>query len=221
MEATTFDVFDMPPAEEHQMYIRNISTHVAQKFVQTGEDNLDEEVQTEDVDVADLWTQHPPEGLAVSGGQKDDDDDAVKTASVFARQMAAARSDERDNGGVNDEGDATSVVSGAAPTGATYDVLSLGKFLDGAGSVIMQLLEEEETQNYDAGSPSGALVSQGVFDVQTTPLMSGGRFGIALAFPAIRPTVLALSFGAPQKSKTSPVRHCGSVCIWNLASYEK
>ena len=52
-------------------------------------------------------------------------------------------------------------------------------------------------------------------------MMAGGRCGIALAFPAVRPTVVALSFGAPVKSKTSPLRHSGAVCVWNLASYDK
>ena len=138
------------------MYIRNISTRVAQKFVQTGEDNLDEEVQTEDVDVEDRWTQHPPEGLiacGVGGG-------GTTTTTAISSSAAAATSQF-----IKDITRAEEVVCAAgsnASSTASYDVLTLGKFIDAAGSLVAQLIEEE-TQMRDMGAAvagGGTLVSQ-------------------------------------------------------------
>ena len=38
-------------------------------YVQTNEDNLEHEVQTEEIDTKDKWTQHPAEDLVDCGGQ--------------------------------------------------------------------------------------------------------------------------------------------------------
>lgn len=39
-----------------------------QAYVQCNEDNTDRDIQTEEVDMTDKWTQHPPEAKAVCGG---------------------------------------------------------------------------------------------------------------------------------------------------------
>lgn len=36
--------------------------------MQCNEDNTDRDIQTEEVDMTDKWTQHPPESKAACGG---------------------------------------------------------------------------------------------------------------------------------------------------------
>lgn len=38
-------------------------------YVQYNEDNVDRDVQTEEIETRVVWTQHPGEGTAVSGGE--------------------------------------------------------------------------------------------------------------------------------------------------------
>ena len=166
LEATTFDIFDMPPAEEHQMYIRNISTHVAQKFVQTGEDNLDEEVQTEDIDVDDRWTQHPPEGIEVCGVGESSSSSSNPTTSTAIFSSAAANAKQFVNqlGRAMEDDDAEYGRNASSRKAASYDVLTLGKFLDSASALVNQLIEEENQMRDIGAGPGGvkggALVAQ-------------------------------------------------------------
>lgn len=39
-------------------------------YVQYNEDNVDRDIQTEEIETRGVWTQHPGEGTAVSGGEQ-------------------------------------------------------------------------------------------------------------------------------------------------------
>ncbi|XP_036720042.1 cytoplasmic dynein 2 intermediate chain 1 isoform X2 [Balaenoptera musculus] len=67
----TFSLLDLPPVNEYDMYIRNFGKkNTKQAYVQYNEDNVDRDVQTEEVETQEVWTQHPGEGAAVSGGSE-------------------------------------------------------------------------------------------------------------------------------------------------------
>ncbi|XP_059964411.1 cytoplasmic dynein 2 intermediate chain 1 [Mesoplodon densirostris] len=67
----TFSLLDLPPVNEYDMYIRNFGRkNTKQAYVQYNEDNADRDVQTEEVETQEVWTQHPGEGAAVSGGSE-------------------------------------------------------------------------------------------------------------------------------------------------------
>ncbi|XP_032499343.1 WD repeat-containing protein 60 isoform X1 [Phocoena sinus] len=67
----TFSLLDLPPVSEYDMYIRNFGRrNTKQAYVQYNEDNVDRNVQTEEVETQEVWTQHPGEGVAVSGGSE-------------------------------------------------------------------------------------------------------------------------------------------------------
>ncbi|KAM5302622.1 cytoplasmic dynein 2 intermediate chain 1 isoform 2-T2 [Glossophaga mutica] len=67
----TFSVLDLPPVNEYDMYIRNFGKkNTKQAYVQCNEDSVDRDVQTEETETREVWTQHPGEGAAVSGGSK-------------------------------------------------------------------------------------------------------------------------------------------------------
>ncbi|XP_044033202.1 cytoplasmic dynein 2 intermediate chain 1 isoform X2 [Siniperca chuatsi] len=58
----TFSLLDLPPVNEYDMYIRSFGTaNTKQAYVQCNEDNADRDIQTEEIEVCEKWTQHPPE----------------------------------------------------------------------------------------------------------------------------------------------------------------
>uniref|UniRef100_A0A3P8T8R5 Dynein 2 intermediate chain 1 n=1 Tax=Amphiprion percula TaxID=161767 RepID=A0A3P8T8R5_AMPPE len=60
--STTVSLFDLPPVNEYDMYIRNFGTaNTKQAYVQCNEDNADRDIQTEEIEMCEKWTQHPPE----------------------------------------------------------------------------------------------------------------------------------------------------------------
>lgn len=98
--STTFSILDLPPVNEYDMYIKNFgsantkqvcllyfftsrttcfkealtfitcSNSSVQAYVQCNEDNADRDVQTEEVETCEKWTQHPPESGGACGGEK-------------------------------------------------------------------------------------------------------------------------------------------------------
>lgn len=70
----TFSLLDLPPVNEYDMYIRNFGKkNTKQAYVQYNEDNVERDIQTEDIETREVWTQHPGEGTAVSGGSEEKD----------------------------------------------------------------------------------------------------------------------------------------------------
>ncbi|XP_051008441.1 cytoplasmic dynein 2 intermediate chain 1 [Acomys russatus] len=70
----TFSLLDLPPVNEYDMYIRNFGKkNTKQAYVQYNEDNVERDIQTEDIETREVWTQHPAEGTAVSGGSEEKD----------------------------------------------------------------------------------------------------------------------------------------------------
>uniref|UniRef100_A0A3Q2X409 Dynein 2 intermediate chain 1 n=1 Tax=Haplochromis burtoni TaxID=8153 RepID=A0A3Q2X409_HAPBU len=58
----TFSLLDLPPVNEYDMYIRNFgNANTKQAYVQCNEDNTDRDIQTEEIEMSEKWTQHPPE----------------------------------------------------------------------------------------------------------------------------------------------------------------
>ncbi|XP_053268288.1 cytoplasmic dynein 2 intermediate chain 1 isoform X1 [Pleuronectes platessa] len=64
----TVSLLDLPPVNEYDMYIRTFGTaNTKQAYVQCNEDNADRDVQTEEIEVSERWTQHPPEHSGACG----------------------------------------------------------------------------------------------------------------------------------------------------------
>lgn len=71
----TFSLLDLPPVNEYDMYIRNFGKkNTRQAYVQCNEDNVERDIQTEELETREVWTQHPGEGAAVSGGKASRED---------------------------------------------------------------------------------------------------------------------------------------------------
>ncbi|XP_010220533.1 PREDICTED: WD repeat-containing protein 60, partial [Tinamus guttatus] len=67
--SVSFTLLDLPPVNEYDMYIRNFGRmNTKQAYVQYNEDNIERDIQTEEVETLEKWTQHPGESAIVSGG---------------------------------------------------------------------------------------------------------------------------------------------------------
>ena len=70
LDVSAFDMFDLPPVKEYELYIRSFGrSDTQQAYVQTRDDDVERDVQTDEIEVLSKWTQHPPdEDTAVGGG---------------------------------------------------------------------------------------------------------------------------------------------------------
>ncbi|NXH42541.1 WDR60 protein, partial [Dicaeum eximium] len=79
--SVSFSLLDLPPVNEYDMYIRNFGKmNTKQAYVQCNEDNLDRDIQTEEIETLEKWTQHPGESALVSGGPINSQDTSVNGA---------------------------------------------------------------------------------------------------------------------------------------------
>ena len=61
LDIAKYDLFDLPPIAYEALMAGQ--TNRVQATCQTGEDDLDEELQTDSIEVLQKWTQHPPPPL--------------------------------------------------------------------------------------------------------------------------------------------------------------
>ncbi|XP_036103429.1 WD repeat-containing protein 60 isoform X2 [Molossus molossus] len=87
----TFSLLDLPPVNEYDMYIRNFGKkNTKQAYVQCNDDDVERDIQTEEIETRDVWTQHPGEGPAVSGGSKSRDScDAAVVPKVDTPRLSS------------------------------------------------------------------------------------------------------------------------------------
>ncbi|XP_070122228.1 cytoplasmic dynein 2 intermediate chain 1 isoform X2 [Equus caballus] len=84
-------LLDLPPVNEYDMYIRNFGKkNTKQAYVQYNEDHVERDVQTEEIETREAWTQHPGEGTAVSGGSgSTDSSDAAAVPKVDTPRLSS------------------------------------------------------------------------------------------------------------------------------------
>ncbi|XP_048367590.1 cytoplasmic dynein 2 intermediate chain 1 isoform X2 [Sphaerodactylus townsendi] len=89
--SVSFCLLDLPPVNEYDMYIRNFGkTNTKQAYVQWNEDNLERDVQTEEIEMQEKWTQHPGETAIVCGGPKKSSSDVSVLAPKIDSQRLAS-----------------------------------------------------------------------------------------------------------------------------------
>ncbi|CAD5110844.1 DgyrCDS205 [Dimorphilus gyrociliatus] len=80
LDCSNLDMFDMPPVNEYDLYIRSFGrADTQQVYIQTNEDNADKDNQTEEIDYRDKWSQHPPEGFKACGTGDGNDENEIST----------------------------------------------------------------------------------------------------------------------------------------------
>nr|CAB3267716.1 WD repeat-containing protein 60-like [Phallusia mammillata] len=73
LDFVSIDCFELSPVTEYNFYIKNFgSQNTRQVTTQCNDDSLDVEVQTEEAETTETWTQHPQDGALASGGTRSD-----------------------------------------------------------------------------------------------------------------------------------------------------
>ncbi|XP_013391905.2 WD repeat-containing protein 60-like [Lingula anatina] len=81
LDVANFSLFDLPPVKEYELYMRNFgSMNTKQAYIQTNEDNIDRDIQTEEIETKEKWCQHPPEDLKGSGGDDEETEKSVDSS---------------------------------------------------------------------------------------------------------------------------------------------
>nr|XP_004226364.3 WD repeat-containing protein 60-like [Ciona intestinalis] len=88
LDFNSFDLFDLAPVTEYNFYIKNFgSQNSGQASTQCNDDAIEIEIQTDQPEVGDRWSQHPPDGAIACGGT------TVTEDSPHLRMLAAMRDD--------------------------------------------------------------------------------------------------------------------------------
>ncbi|XP_061095456.1 cytoplasmic dynein 2 intermediate chain 1 isoform X1 [Conger conger] len=90
--SVTFPLLDLPPVNEYDMYIKSFgTTNTKQAYVQCNEDNTDRDIQTEEIEADDKWTQHPGDSRTVCGGPKltiEASDESMAKMNIDSKRLA-------------------------------------------------------------------------------------------------------------------------------------
>ena len=196
LDIVTFDLLDMPPIR-YEAFMKTFGkTNTLQASSQSGEDNLEVEVQTEEVTRATAWTQRPP----TFGGQGDDLDPREVRSSLL---------------GVGWE--ETKALDEEVEYVQSSSSLRLATFIQGAGEAMLTMLEEDQARREGSHAES---VPQRDIDfadsitllrVEQTPCLAG--FGVSLVeFSPDHPSSLLTVHSSSSSSSTSSL-----LCLWNVS----
>ena len=73
LDVVTVELLDLQPLSEYELYMHSFGAEGTRQVAsQTGEDNAEVEVQTEEVERRERWVQWPPEDLKGYGGESCD-----------------------------------------------------------------------------------------------------------------------------------------------------
>ncbi|XP_024136089.1 WD repeat-containing protein 60 [Oryzias melastigma] len=66
--SVTVSLLDLPPVSEYELYIRNFgNANTKQAYTQCNEDDAERDIQTEDIETCEKWTQHPSQHSGACG----------------------------------------------------------------------------------------------------------------------------------------------------------
>ena len=91
MDFVSFDMFDLPPLSEYEIYVKKFGSDTSRQMaVQTGEDNLEQETQTDSVPMSSIWVQCPPNDYKGYGREEEEekayvDENALKLVSFLKK----------------------------------------------------------------------------------------------------------------------------------------
>lgn len=189
LDFASFDILDLPPVKEYDLYIRAFGrSDTRQAYVQTNDDNIDRDIQTEEIDYRSKWTQYPAEDFKGSGrgdGEKDlkEEESEIKQ-TVLEKQQ---------------------------------DTAKLNRFLEKAGQVVAILLEEsrDEAMQERGQSKTHISVSEGYTELDVLPFLQDRHVEFA-HFSPTQPNLLLTGYSkAPEVTTENPVSKRGIICVWN------
>lgn len=186
-------------------FIRNYGKlNTQQVFTQTGDDNIDIEIQTDDVPCKNKWTQFP---VTCRKELRDKQD-----INLFKMEQIGVGSDF-------DEMDDISFLSRPS-----YDVLRLNDFLNRAGAVVLSLLEERERGGTVFQNDVGELSFSDGFvklSIDTVTFLASRSVKIIHYSNILNKVLLTIHASADEEietiSKQDYITDCCIGCVWNIS----
>ncbi|TPX37409.1 hypothetical protein SmJEL517_g00465 [Synchytrium microbalum] len=197
LDFVSFDLFDLAPMNEYEVYIRNYGLlNAAQVGTQTNQDGVEQDAQTEDWLVEDKWSQAPSWELPTTSTTNNGYGNTPRTS--------------RDN--LNQ--DSSRLLKPAIP-----NPIRLDRFLQKARSVMEVLLDES---NGDAGfgvfsEPSRLGCSSGFAEFVDPNLFADRRIQV-LSIHGSDNQILLSAWSLPKKSSHKLLMDQGVVCLWRVSS---
>lgn len=191
LESVGFDILDMPPVNEYNLYIKNFgNSNTTQVSVQCNEDNLDQDVQTDIADVVTKWTQHPPQDLKCSGSEE------IISENNFAG---------------NDRQTFLSTLR--------VDTLRVTKFIKRASKLVEAILNEDgiwQSSKNDVKQKSELSFCDSVTALQTNlPYLQGRSIVHIASSQGSSHNIIAVAFQPASHSFSTRIDRKGLIAIWD------
>ena len=197
LDVVDFDLFDLPPIR-YEAFMKTFgSSNSQQTSTQTGDDNLEVEVQTEEYQSVNKWTQKPP-----TFGQKTDMEDIDSVRGNLLGVGGDNLADHKDN----------------IEYKQNENSLRLAKFLCGSGQALLAVLEEDQARREGEvveGLPQRDIDfadSITVLRVEDTPCLTGKPVTL-VEFSPDNPLCLVTVHGRDD--------NLGYVCQWHVSRPQK
>ena len=88
-----FTLFDLPPLSEYELYVKKFGSDTSRQIaVQTGEDNLEQDIQTDAIPTSNVWVQWPPtdfKGYGREDGDSGEEKGVARAAKEDSIKLAA------------------------------------------------------------------------------------------------------------------------------------
>ncbi|XP_014469680.1 PREDICTED: WD repeat-containing protein 60 [Dinoponera quadriceps] len=186
-------------------FIRNYGRlNTQQIFTQTGDDNIDIEIQTDEVFHRNKWTQFP---VTCRNELRDNQD-----VNLFKLEQIGVGSDLEDTEDAN------------FPLRPSYDVLRLNDFLNRAGTVVLSLLEEREHGgNVFQNDVDELPFSEGFvkLSVNTVTFLASRAVRIIHYSEVLSKVLLTVHSPVEEEietaSKQDYITDCCIGCVWNIS----
>ncbi|XP_015434897.1 PREDICTED: WD repeat-containing protein 60 [Dufourea novaeangliae] len=187
----------------YEEFIRSYGKLNAQQMsTQTGEDNIDVEIQTDKIVFTNKWTQFP----------------------ITCRSNLRTKEDldlfRMDQNGVGNDDDLDSIKSLTPPS---FDILRLSDFLNRAGRVILSLMEERRSGGNVFKNVEDVPFSDGVvkLSVNSVTFLSGRAVTLIHYSSILSKILLTIHSPAEEEIETSSkqdyITDCCIGCVWNIS----
>ncbi|XP_038654284.1 cytoplasmic dynein 2 intermediate chain 1 isoform X4 [Scyliorhinus canicula] len=186
--SVSFSLFDLPPLNEYDVYIKNFGrTNTKQAFVQCNEDTVDRDIQTDEIETVEKWTQHPGEGNLICGGLLKCGANVSDALSSMAKNVDSRR--------------LTNFLRSAC------QVIS----------VLLEEDQAENQANKNLESKAASLsVSDGCSQLNTNLAFLHGREVLCLHFSPVQRQILLSVHSLPKEPGVVQLASSYMICVWNI-----
>lgn len=186
LDTVSFDIMDLPPVKEYELYIRSFGrSDTRQAYVQTNDDAIERDIQTDEIDMRSKWTQHPAEDFAGSGrgdGEKD-----------FQEEEQSQMNKQQDLGRLS------------------KFLQQAGQVV----SILLDEERSPEKTGELSANKSKISMSEGYTELSMLSILQGRHVEFAYFAPTQPNMLLTVYSKPVESNPSNPVNGNGIICVWN------